>query len=96
MYLCIFFISLCLNYLRFTSGVALLSANNKAANGVKKALERAQGMRIVPATYWAVTTRVPHVIHGEKRLAMRMKEGPDRGKKLVTALYNITLGIIIF
>ncbi|KAK0168990.1 hypothetical protein PV327_002744 [Microctonus hyperodae] len=56
---------------RFTTGVLLLSANDKITKAVDKSMKRAEGARIIPRTYWTVTRRVPIYHNGERRVAMK-------------------------
>ncbi|XP_043280852.1 mitochondrial RNA pseudouridine synthase RPUSD4-like [Venturia canescens] len=61
---------------KFASGIALLSANETVQNAVEKSLRRAEGMRILSKTYWVVTTKLPNMMEGEMRLAIRQQPEP--------------------
>ncbi|KAG8040716.1 hypothetical protein G9C98_002712 [Cotesia typhae] len=68
---------------KFTSGVTLLSASDKVTEAIAKSMRRAEGARIIPRTYWTVTRRVPIFPEGERRVAMKLMEGPEKGVKEV-------------
>ncbi|CAD6201425.1 GSCOCG00000225001-RA-CDS [Cotesia congregata] len=68
---------------KFTSGVTLLSASDKITEAIAKSMRRAEGARIIPRTYWTVTRRNPIFPEGERRVAMKLMEGPEKGVKEV-------------
>ncbi|XP_008544089.1 mitochondrial mRNA pseudouridine synthase RPUSD3 [Microplitis demolitor] len=65
---------------KYTSGIVLLSASDKVTEAVAKSLRVAEGKRIIPRTYWTVTRRVPIFPSGERRVAMKLAKGPEKGQ----------------
>ncbi|XP_063980981.1 mitochondrial mRNA pseudouridine synthase RPUSD3-like [Diachasmimorpha longicaudata] len=71
---------------KFTSGVVLLGTSEKIHKEVEKSMRIAQGARILPRTFWAVTRDVPRLLEGESRVAMEL--GRFMGRKPVPLIIN--------
>uniref|UniRef100_A0A0C9RU80 Rpusd4_1 protein n=1 Tax=Fopius arisanus TaxID=64838 RepID=A0A0C9RU80_9HYME len=72
---------------KFTSGVVLLGASPQIKTAVEKSMRIAEGARILPRTFWAVTRQVPKQLEGESRVAMTLNRVKER-KRPVPIIIN--------